>query len=136
MKNRNRFQIGLFLAIATLAACTGNQDVSGKLSGSDSLVINFYEPGTTTVVQTVATTEAAAIRRLTEFVSAKETEIFKCGYDGNLLFFEKGNQVSDVSFKFSDETCRHFLMDIKGKLVATTMSAAAANFLSDLKARN
>ncbi len=124
----------LFLLI--LAACSGNSEVSSKLSGTDSLVINFYEPGTTQIVQTVATAEASAIRRLTEFVSARETEIFKCGYDGNLLFFERGKQISDVSFKFSDEACRHFLMDVKGKLVATTMSSAAADFLFDLKARN
>ena len=119
-----------------LFACSGNSEVSSKLSGTDSLVINFFEQGTNNVVQTVTTAEAPAIRRLTEFVSSKETEIFKCGYDGNLLFFEREKQISDVSFKFSDEACRHFLMDIKGKLVATTMNSAAADFLIDLKERN
>ena len=128
-----RFLI-LFLTVL-FAACSGNTDVSGKLSGSDSLIINFYVPGSETVAETMNTTEEAAIRRLTEFISAKQTELYKCGYDGNLLFFEKGKPVSDVSFKFSDESCRHFVMDIKGELVATKMSNQAADFLNDLKTR-
>jgi len=135
--NSSRFQLpGALVVLVSLAsACGGNQDVSGKLRGSDSLVINFYAPGSETVTESMTTTEEAAIRRLTEFISAKETEVFKCGYDGNLLFFEKGKPVSDVSFKFSDESCRHFVMDIKGQLVATKMSNQAADFLADLKTR-
>ena len=128
-------RILILFIIFCVAACSGNTDVSGKLSGSDSLIINFYAPGSETVAETMTTTEEAAIRRLTEFISAKETELFKCGYDGNLLFFEKGKPVSDVSFKFSNEACRHFVLDIKGKLVATKMSNQAADFLSDLKTR-
>ena len=128
-------RILILFFIVCVGACSGNSEVSGKLSGSDSLIINFYVPGSEMVAETMTTTEEAAIRRLTEFISAKETEIYKCGYDGNLLFFEKGKPVSDVSFKFSDESCRHFVMDIKGQLVATKMSNQAADFLADLKSR-
>lgn len=106
--------------------------MSSKLSGADSVIINFYEPGTETIGRTVTTTEKNAIKRLTEFISGKEAELFKCGYDGNILFFEKEKPASDVSFKFSDESCRHFLLDVKGELVSTIMSNEAADFLRSL----
>lgn len=123
----------LICLVFFLISCAGNSEVSQKLSGSDSLVINFYAAGSDSIIKTVATAEKSAIRRLTEFVSAKETEIFKCGYDGNLLFFEKGKPVSDVSFKYKDENCRHFLLDVKGKLVSTKMNNEAADFLKGLE---
>ncbi len=122
----------LILSLAYLCSCSGNQEVSGKLSGSDSLVINFYATQSETIVNTVSTTEKSAIRRLSEFVSAKETGIFKCGYDGTLLFYEKGKLVSDVSFQYRDASCRHFLLDIKGELKSTRMSNEAADFLKGL----
>ena len=121
----------LIFLVFSLISC-GNSEVSQKLSGSDSLVINFYATGSDSILKTVATSEKTAIRRLTEFISSKETEIFKCGYDGNLLFFEKGKPVSDVSFKYKDESCRHFLIDVKGKLVSTKMNNEAADFLKGL----
>jgi len=123
----------LILLVIFFISCSGNSDVSRKLSGSDSLVINFYGAGSDSIVRSVATSEKSALRRITEFVSSKETEIFKCGYDGNLLFYEKGKPVSDVSFKFKDENCRHFLIDIKGKLVSTKMNNEAADFLKGLE---
>jgi hypothetical protein len=123
-----------FLLLITLGciSCSDNSAVSKKLSGSDSLVIRFYAPQSDSVIKLVSTTEKKAINRVSEFVSAKETEPFKCGYDGALLFFEKGKQVSDVSFKYSEPGCRHFLLDAEGKLTSTKMSNEAADFLESL----
>jgi hypothetical protein len=122
----------IVFCFSAFAACSNNSAVSRKLSGSDSLVINFFEPNTTNITKTVATGEKKAVRRLSEFVSGKETEQFKCGYDGEMLFFEKGKQVSNVSFKFSNDSCRHFLLDVEGKLTATKMSDEATDFLRSL----
>ena len=126
-----RFLI-LFIITSSIVACSGNSEVSTKLSGSDSIIINFYTPGTENIAKSVNTAEKKAINRISEFIAAKETELFKCGYDGNILFFEKGKQVSDVSFKYSDEACRHFLLDVKGELVATKMSNESSDFLKSL----
>ena|SRR5690349_14011998 len=127
----------LYLIIClTIAACSQNSAVTKKLSGSDSLVIHFFEENSTTISKTVATGEKKAINRLAEFVSGKEAPQFKCGYDGELLFFEKGKPVSNVSFKFSNDSCRHFLLDVEGKLMATKMSNEAADFLKNLQAGN
>jgi hypothetical protein len=127
-----RYWVIILLIFAGFISCTGNSAVSSKLSGADSLVINFYAPQSDSVVKTVYTAEEAAIRRLTEFVSAKETELYKCGYDGNLLFYEKGKLASDVAFKYSDPACRHFVLDIKGRLTSTKMSNEAADLLNSL----
>ena len=120
------------LFVLFISACSGNSEVSQKLSGTDSLIINFFAPNSQNIIKSVATADADAIRRVTEFVSTPETELYKCGYDGSLQFFEDGKQITDVGFKYSDEACRHFLLDIKGELKATKMNAQGAEFLRDL----
>lgn len=124
--------IPVIVIVWLVGSCSGNSDVSKKLSGCDSLVVNFYAPQSDSIVKSVAATEKKAIQRLSDFVSAKETELFKCGYDGSLHFFEKGKMVSDVSFKYANDSCRHFLLDVKGELIATKMSQEAADFLKSL----
>ena len=124
-----------FIFFATIvffaSSCSENSEVTKKLSGCDSLVINFFAPGSDMISKSVATADKKAINRVSEFVSAKETEAFKCGYSGSLHFYERGKMVSDVSFSYS-EGCRHFLLDVKGKLTSTTMSNEAADFLKGL----
>jgi hypothetical protein len=111
----------------------GVSEVNQKLRGADSVIVNFYEKGGPTISKSVATTDESAISRLTEFISTKKTELYKCGSDGNILFFEKGKQVSDVGFLFTQEDCRHFLMDIKGELTSTKMTREGADFLQSLR---
>jgi hypothetical protein len=114
-----------------LLSCN-NSSLSKKLKGSDSLVISFNYPNTDSVVQTVNTTERKAIRRLLQFVDSKETEQYKCGYDGTMTFFIQGKLVLPVVFKYSEEGCRHFLFDEDNKLRSTKMSNEAADFLKSL----
>jgi len=121
----------LFLSSFIFLSC-GSSSLSRKLKGSDSLVINFNYPNTDSVVQTVNTTERKAIRRLLQFVDSKETEQYKCGYDGTMTFFIQGKLVLPVVFKYSEEDCRHFLFDEDNKLRSTKMSNEAADFLKSL----
>lgn len=106
--------------------------MSKKLKGCDSLVISFNYPNTDSVVQTVNTTERKAIRKLLQFVDNKETEQYKCGYDGTMTFYIQGKMVLPVVFKYSEEGCRHFLFDQDNKLRSTKMSNEAADFLKSL----
>ncbi len=121
----------LLLGSSLLLSCN-NPSLSKKLKGSDSLAISFYYPNTDSVVQTVNTTERKAIRRLLQFVDGKETEQYKCGYDGTMTFFIQGKLVLPVVFKYSEEGCRHFLFDEDNKLRSTKMSNEAADFLKSL----
>ena len=122
----------LIVASVFLFSCSNNSAISKKLSGSDSLVINFTLAASDSIVKTVSTTEPKAIKKLVQFVDGKQAEENKCGYDGQLLFFVKGIMVSDAYFKYTDPGCRFFLMELDGKLQRTRMSNEAADFLQGL----
>lgn len=123
----------LIITIATFSVSCSDQSAIGKqLYGSDSLIINFNEVNTNNIEKTVTTTESNAIKKLVGFVDSKTTAAYKCGYDGNLLFYKKGKIAGDVSFNYSADGCRHFIQEINGGLSSTTMSNEAANFLRSL----
>ena len=82
----------LFLFVTFLicfVSCSEKSATGKQLAGSDSLVINFNEPQTNNIAKTVTTTEDKAIEKLVGFVDNKTSEAYKCGYDGNLLFYKK-----------------------------------------------
>ena len=123
----------LLLPILSFCLFSCNQSaIKKQLSGADSLVINFNEPQTNMIKKTVTTAEGNAINRLSEFVDAKKSELYKCGYDGNMIFFANGEKKMDISFQYSNDSCRHFVFDINGELKATKMSNEAADFLKSL----
>lgn len=127
----NKFLYFLLLA-TSLYSCSGGSAIKKQLSGSDSLVINFNEPQSNTIAKTTFATEKKAIEKLAHFVDGKSAEAYKCGYDGNLMFYKNGTLIGDVSFNFSGEGCHHFIMDVDGKLTPTAMSNEAADFLKSM----
>jgi hypothetical protein len=124
--------IYLIMAILFAGSCINNSAISKQLSGSDSLVINFNKPQSDSIDKTMTTTERKAIKKLAGFVDNKTTEAFKCGYDGNLLFYKQGKLAGDVSINFSGDGCRHFIQLVNDKLTSTAMSNEAAAFLKSL----
>lgn len=127
-----RLVFSLVILICLSSCGDSGSVVSKQLSGSDSLVINFNTPQTNSIAKTMTTTESKAINKLSNYVDGKASEAFKCGYDGNLLFYKKGTLVGDVSFNYSGDGCHHFMMLIKDELAPTTMSNEAASFLKSL----
>jgi hypothetical protein len=71
--------------------------------------------------------------KVIDFVDAKPAEEFKCGYDGNLIFFSKGQAILPVVFKYKEKDCRHFLFELDGKLVIAKINNEAADFLESLE---
>ncbi|MEO7394917.1 MAG: hypothetical protein ABIU11_08210 [Chitinophagaceae bacterium] len=120
-----------FATILFLVSCSDSGS-SKKFSGTDSLVINFNIPDTDTIAKTITTIEPKAIKKLAGFIDGKTDKIFKCGYDGNLMFYKKGKLNSDVSFNFSGDECHHFMMINNNELIPTAMSNEAADFLKSL----
>lgn len=97
--------------IVLLVSC-GNQSAIGKkLSGSDSLVITFNKPNTDSVINMASTTEKKAIRKLAGFLNGKETKQDSCGFDGNMIFFSKGEILQTVIFQYNDANCRIFFLN-------------------------
>ena len=118
--------------MATLLVSCGSSAVGKKLRGCDSLVITFNVPNSDSILKEVSTTETKAISKLARFVDGKPAEQYKCGYDGNMIFFKAGRQIMPVVFKYSEEGCRHFLFDLDNKVMSTSMSNEAVNFLKSL----
>ncbi len=123
--------------IFIFSSCSQYSETGKSMAAADSLVIRFYQPGTEEIARTVSTTEKNAIGKLAGFVDGKKTQLFKCGYDGQLLFYSGGVSVQDVSFNYSGAGCKHFIFSEEDKPVATEMSHEAADFLESLaKGRN
>lgn len=120
------------LLICSVAACKSSA-VKHSFSSADSLVIHFKDEQAGVVTKTVQTTESNAMNRMIEFIDAKETEQFKCGYDGKMFFYKKGEQMQEVDFKMKNDSCNHFAFLLNGKLVNTKMSDEAVDFLDALE---
>lgn len=123
--------VAFLFTIVLLASCSGSVNTS-QLAGADSLVITFNGTNSDSIIKKVSTKEAKAIKKLSNFLDGKETEQFKCGYDGNLVFYKKGVQLLPVIFKYSEEGCRHFLFDSDGKVRSVAMSSEAESFFKSM----
>jgi hypothetical protein len=124
------------LIIVTIFISCSSSDISKKVSSSDSVVVNFKTNGNDSITKTVSATESSAIHKLLEFADTKSAPEFKCGYDGNLVFYSKGQQLLPVVFQYKDADCRHFLFELDGKLVSTKLSKEAADFFESLEKGN
>ena len=114
--------------ILLIASCSDNTAVNKQLSGSDSLVINFNIPQTDSIAKTMTTTEIVAIKKLMKYVGGKTSKAYKCGYDGNLMFYKKGILAGDIAFNYSGEGCQHFIQIAGDKLSPTSMSSARSGW--------
>jgi hypothetical protein len=121
-----------FIMIMTVAGCKQSA-IKQSFSSADSLVIHFKDEQAAVVTKTVQTTESNAINRMIEFIDAKEAEQFKCGYDGKMFFYHKGQKIQEVDFKMKDDSCNHFAFELNGNLVSTKMNSEAVDFLDALE---
>jgi len=115
-----------------LTACSNPSAIKEQLSGSDSLVVQFNIPGTDTIQNTLIATDRNAINELIGFIDSKRNSVHVCRYDGNLMFYKKGNLTGDVSFNYSTDSCQYFIQVINGEASATKMSNKASDFLKGL----
>jgi hypothetical protein len=123
-----------FLAAGFLSLASCSESViSKKLITSDSLVISFNAPNTDSVIKTFSATQKTAITKMADFIDGKTTKEFKCGFDGQLIFYSKGQAMLPVVFKYRDADCRHFLFEWEGKTISTRVSQEAADFLESLE---
>lgn len=122
----------LFIIILFTGASCKNSDIKKSFSGADSLIIHFKDEQAGTVPKSAEATDFKAIKRVTGFIDASASEDYKCGYDGKIFFFSKGEQLQEVDFMMNDKACRHFSFLLDGNLVNTKMSNEAADFLKSL----
>jgi hypothetical protein len=107
--------------------------IKKSFSAADSLVIHFKNEEAGIVTKTVQTGESKAINRIIEFIDARETDQFKCGFDGKMFFYNEGRQIQEVDFKMKNDSCNHFAFLLNGKLLSTRMRSEAVDFLDALE---
>jgi len=122
----------VFLMIMVVTSCKQSAIKQG-FSSADSLVIHFKDEQAGVITKTVQTAESKAINRMIEFIDAKETEQFRCGYDGKMFFYTKGQKIQEVDFKMKNDSCNHFAFLLNGNLMSTKMSGEAIDFLNALE---
>lgn len=122
----------LAMLVSVFISCSAPSAIEKQLKGSDSLVINFNDPGTNNIAKTVTTSEVNAVKKLSRFVDSKKIDISPCNYDGNLEFFKQGIKTGDFVFNYSVDSCRQFIQDINGTLSGTSLGNEATNFLKSL----
>ncbi|MDP9230172.1 MAG: hypothetical protein M3O67_05825 [Bacteroidota bacterium] len=127
-----RTALVLIGAISILASCNTSA-VYKKIADSDSLVIEFKDVRSNSIVKTVTTNTKVAINKIIDFVDRQASENYKCGYDGKLIFFSKGQAIQHIDFMKSDVNCRHFSFLLNDKLTSTIMTAEAAAFFDSLE---
>ena len=124
----------LLILFAVILFCSCKQSaIRQSFSSADSVVIHFKDEQAGVITKTVQTAESKAISRLIEFMDTKETEQFKCGYDGKIFFYDDGKQVQEVDFKMKDPACNHFAFLLNGKITSTKMSGEAVDFFDALE---
>lgn len=122
-----------FLLILLIAASCGKQSaVQQKLASADSLVITFNLPDKDTVINTVSTTDATAIKKIVGFLGGKTKDGTPCGYDGHIDFFSKQQLLLQMVFSYHSEDCRQFIFDFENKVQSLPVGNEAKNFLQSL----
>jgi hypothetical protein len=119
--------------IVALSVSCRSSSVNLIFSPADSLVIYFKNEQQGKITRTVQTAEAHAIRRVIEFIDGEKSPLYKCGYDGKMYFFKKGEKMQEVDFKMKDAACNHFAFVLNGQLMSTKMSSEAVDFFDALE---
>ena len=122
----------LFVLLIFFCGCK-QSPIKQSFSTADSLVIHFKDEQAGAVTKTVQTTESNAMNRMIDFIDAKETEQFKCGYDGKMFFYHEGQKIQEVDFKMKDDSCNHFSFLLNGKIMSTKINSEAVDFLDALE---
>ena len=124
----------LFSLLLISFYCSCKQSaIKQSFSSADSLVIYFKNEQAGLITKTIQTTESKAINRMIDFMDGKESADFKCGYDGKMFFYNKGQQLQEVDFQMTGDTCNHFAFMLNGKLISTKMKNEAVDFLDALE---
>jgi hypothetical protein len=127
-----RYCLILFVIGIVFSNCKQSA-VKQSFSSADSLVIHFKDEQAGTIIRTVQTAESKAINRMIDFIDSKETELFKCGYDGKMFFYKEDNKMQEVDFKYKNDSCNHFAFKLNGKMMSTRISNEAADFFDALE---
>lgn len=127
-----KFLLLVFIGGILFCSCKPST-VKKSFFSADSLVIHFKDERAGIITRTVQTAESKAINRVIEFIDGQQTKLFDCGYDGKMFFYNKGQQVQEVDFKITSDSCNHFAFKLNDSLISTRVRNEAVDFLNALQ---
>ena len=130
------FYISFFITLLFfVAACT--QAPYPKLvtqaQQADSIVVHFFEPGTSKGIKHKSTTLALGLTKIVAYladgnIGTKNT----CPVDGVISFYLKGKPILKTTLQYR-ETCWQINAELNGKIVYITMPAEGKTFFTALE---
>ena len=124
--------LALFVFTLIYSGCQSSA-IKQSFSSADSLVIHFKDEQAGIVTKTIETAEAKAISNVINFIDGAGIEESKCGYDGKMYFYNRGQKIQEVDFNMKADSCTHFSFLLDGKLVNTKLSNEAVDFFDALE---
>jgi hypothetical protein len=104
-----------------------------NIKNADSVLVQFFEPGTLKNLKFKVSNEALGITKLTEYIEgsgkgAKNT----CPVDGYICFYEKGKKLLTATLQYRND-CWQLNPELDGKIVYIAMQAEGKTFFTALE---
>ncbi|MFI5172616.1 MAG: hypothetical protein ACHQFW_09505 [Chitinophagales bacterium] len=116
--------------------CEKVTEITELVKNTEKIQITFYNDSLPDTY--IEITDKSEIRKFDNYISTKETPVFKCGYDGQILFFmnedvSNGKQNSIVmEFNLKAE-CRHVAYNYAGGLQTKEITDKGVEYLNGIK---
>ena len=115
-----------------LTSCNTSVDLVHTLAGADTMLIVFYHSQNQQTQDTITIHDKGLIKTMIRQISEKDTNNYKCAYDGKLIFQKARvkRHLMDMEFSISPD-CRSVSFKWEGKLYFRELSQVG---VGDMKA--
>lgn len=100
-----------------------------QIANTDSIKIYFLNEKDNTTQRVVTISGKDEIENIIASITDEKSEQYKCGYTGQMEFFEKGKIILSPEFN-SNPDCAHYVFRYKDKMYHKKMSEDGQQILS------
>ncbi|MCB0725804.1 MAG: hypothetical protein KDC73_14005 [Ignavibacteriae bacterium] len=112
-----------FLLALILTGCGDSikPGLDKQISSSDSLKIYFFNEIDNAPPKVITLKEKSEIDEMIASITDEESEQYKCGYSGQMEFYQMGKIILSPEFNFSPD-CAHYVFRYKDQMYHKKMS--------------
>lgn len=128
----------LLLGISLSACNKTGKALKEKVSGADSVAINYFKGDGTmdSVVAVKIVRDAKLIEAITEMSGSRASKnVNTCGADGSMHFFKMNKVIQDIDFRLGDD-CSQLAYSFMGAWYTAALHNDAKQLLLGLKTGN
>jgi hypothetical protein len=133
-----KISVAFYLSIITLCfSCgdVGHPQIYADAKTADSIVLNFTDPGTTTIVKIASTTEKLGLDKIKDLYTGAAITPSKCQSDGAMLLYKEGKPIISGFFQFRNKDCKLIKVEVNNFPYYIKLSDEQAAFLASLEAK-